>query len=312
MNDIVRALWLNNLNDIKNIKQNHADIYETCAQVGNKNTVFACDLFLLRPNIEHYMLGVIFGRCGGPDELGDTFWGQTELSVYDDTQHGIWGMSYKYHERAIVTNERNLILVFDVAFDGYSGGNDSRIVKWDREDLDEFSNATRDTTRAYSGPSMLVFALPVHDISFDSFPNPVVFHPNAADSDAQNTIPDRGVKFTDLGRHCPFAPENPQCSWTAKAVNEVYKTYYNILDIDQWRSMSSMAPTAGALACSDETSVHLFSFHGHMGVHSPGKNSETIQGTGHLGPSYVGVASVREGRGLFQSSRQTLLHKTTV
>jgi hypothetical protein len=49
------------------------------------------------------MLGIIFGRGGGPEELGATFWGQTELSVYDDTQHGIWGMSYKYHERAIVT-----------------------------------------------------------------------------------------------------------------------------------------------------------------------------------------------------------------
>jgi hypothetical protein len=63
----------------------------------------ASDLFLLRPCIEHYMLGVIFGRGGGPEELGATFWGQTELSCYDDSQHGIWGMSYKYHERAIVT-----------------------------------------------------------------------------------------------------------------------------------------------------------------------------------------------------------------
>jgi hypothetical protein len=29
-------------------------------------------------------------------------------------------MSYKYHERAIVTNDRNLVRVFDVAFDGYT------------------------------------------------------------------------------------------------------------------------------------------------------------------------------------------------
>ena len=35
----------------------------------------AADLFLLRPNIEHYMLGVILGRGGGPEELGATFWG---------------------------------------------------------------------------------------------------------------------------------------------------------------------------------------------------------------------------------------------
>ena len=51
---------------------------------------------LIRPNIEHEMLTVIAGR-GGTQELGATFWGQTELACYDDAQHGIWGMSYKYH-----------------------------------------------------------------------------------------------------------------------------------------------------------------------------------------------------------------------
>ena len=169
-----------------------------CALAGNQATIFPCDLFLLRPNIEHYMLGIIFGRGGGPEELGATFWGQTELSVYDDTQHGIWGMSYKYHERAIVTNERNLIRVFDVAFDGYSGGNDSRIVKWESEDLSQFSSATKDTSKAYSGPSMLVFALPVHANAFDSFPNPVVFHPTVTVPDGANAIPDRSLRFVDL------------------------------------------------------------------------------------------------------------------
>ena len=54
----------------------------------------ASDIVILRPNIEHEMLGVIMGR-GGTQELGATFWGQTELSCYDDAQHGIWGMSYK-------------------------------------------------------------------------------------------------------------------------------------------------------------------------------------------------------------------------
>lgn len=52
------------------------------------------DLLVMRPNIEHEMLGIIMGR-GGDGELGYTFWGQTELSCYDDAQHGIWGMSYK-------------------------------------------------------------------------------------------------------------------------------------------------------------------------------------------------------------------------
>lgn len=39
------------------------------------------------------MLGVVIGRGGL--ELGATFWGQTELSVYDDSMHGIWGMSVR-------------------------------------------------------------------------------------------------------------------------------------------------------------------------------------------------------------------------
>ena len=45
------------------------------------------ELVVVRPNIEHNMLGIIMGR-GGLDELGATFWGQTELSCYDDSMHG--------------------------------------------------------------------------------------------------------------------------------------------------------------------------------------------------------------------------------
>ena len=47
---------------------------------------------IVRPAIEHNMLGVIMGR-GGSDDLGNTLWGQTELSCYDDSFHGVWGMS---------------------------------------------------------------------------------------------------------------------------------------------------------------------------------------------------------------------------
>jgi hypothetical protein len=47
---------------------------------------------IIRPVIEHNMLGVIMGR-GGSEELGNTLWGQTELSCYDDSFHGVWGMS---------------------------------------------------------------------------------------------------------------------------------------------------------------------------------------------------------------------------
>jgi len=118
-----------------------------------------CDILVLRPNIEHEMLSVIIGR-GGTNELGSTFWGQTELACYDDAQHGIWGMSYKYHERAIVTNERNLIRLFDVAFDGYNGGMGCDIMPWTRDGIEEFRRDTESLDGPYRGKSMVVLAFP--------------------------------------------------------------------------------------------------------------------------------------------------------
>jgi hypothetical protein len=47
------------------------------------------ELVIIRPNIEHNMLGIVMGR-GGLDELGATFWGQTELSCFDDSMHGMY------------------------------------------------------------------------------------------------------------------------------------------------------------------------------------------------------------------------------
>ena len=112
---------------------------------------------LIRPNIEHEMLTVIAGR-GGTQELGATFWGQTELACYDDAQHGIWGMSYKYHERAIVTNERNLIRMHDVAFDGYGGGMDTDIVRLD--ELSEYTSQTYDNQPSFRGKSVIALHFP--------------------------------------------------------------------------------------------------------------------------------------------------------
>ena len=102
----------------------------------------------MRPNIEHYMLGVVMGLGG--DTLGHTLWGQTELSVYDDSMHGIWGMSYKYHERAIVFNEKNLVRLWDIAYDGYNGGKDDTYVDWtDEKSRENFSRQTLDVAKNY-------------------------------------------------------------------------------------------------------------------------------------------------------------------
>ena len=120
------------------------------------------EVVIVRPNIEHHMLGIILGQGG--ESLGSTFWGQTELSCYDDSMHGIWGMSYKYNERAIVINERNLVRLWDIAYDGYVGGKEDSAVNWDSSEVDDpnsqasFVEATMDVTKPYRGPSMMVMA----------------------------------------------------------------------------------------------------------------------------------------------------------
>ena len=54
----------------------HIDFFVFPQHKFSKNDNIKCiasDLLLLRPCIEHYMLGVILGRGGGPEELGATF-----------------------------------------------------------------------------------------------------------------------------------------------------------------------------------------------------------------------------------------------
>jgi hypothetical protein len=135
--------------DLFGQKEDHYDALEPLLRDGY--------CLLVRPNIEHEMLTVIAGR-GGTQELGATFWGQTELACYDDAQHGIWGMSYKYHERAIVTNERNLIRMHDVAFDGYGGGMDTDFIKLN--EFDQYTKDTYDNQPSFKGKSVVAFHFP--------------------------------------------------------------------------------------------------------------------------------------------------------
>lgn len=257
----------------------------------------AKDIVILRPNIEHEMLGIIMGR-GGTQELGCTFWGQTELSCYDDAQHGIWGMSYKYHERALVTNEKNLIRVFDVSFDGYNGGMDQEAVDWnDFDSLRKFSQATYARDRPYTGPSMLVMALPHNaNVTRCNWPNPIVFHDNV-DSDP-TPDPQKDHKLPSVKEYMVFnSSECPRlCS---KAQETAYKAYMDRLGMHQWSSIDASSRPAGELCVANEASTHMLAFQGTMKSYDAnGALVEHIQGSGHLGPSYVGVASIREGRGL--------------
>lgn len=252
------------------------------------------EFVIIRPNIEHYMLGVILGLSG--DELGNTLWGQTELSVYDDSQHGVWGMSYKYHERAIVFTEKNLIRLWDVAYDGYNGGKNDTYVDWSKdEDVNGFKEDTNNLTADYRGKSMMVMAFyrdqeaKNHENYVKNYktnwPSPVLFYDKGpevganivAGSENQNNI---GVKdFKVFDQH--VYPQYP-----------IYLSKMpNFYELHQMRKAASEATH------DDETQVECLAFQGTMKIKQNGVCLDTINGSGHHGVDYVGVSSVRAGKG---------------
>jgi hypothetical protein len=83
--------------------------------------------------------------------------------------------------------------------------------------------------------------------------------------------------------------------------------YYKALGLgDQFAQLTAQLDP-GVLSSSNETDPYIFSFHGHMAAILDGQREET-QGSGHLGPNFVGVASVREGRGMLPRGMPTLAH----
>ena len=265
----------------------------------------AQDIVIIRPNIEHEMLGIIMGR-GGTQELGSTFWGQTELSCYDDAQHGIWGMSYKYHERAMVTNERNLIRTYDVAFDGYNGGMDQSHVVWeDSDSRDKFRDGIYDRNQPYHGPSMMVMSFPPTQMK-QAWPNPIVFHNSAPVGASIDPEKSQGG-LPNLHEHMVFSNDHA-AKICPPATQAKFERYMTRLEMTQWASADQSTRPAGEACIANETSSSCLAFQGSMRVlNSVGQCIDDIKGSGHLGHSYVGVASVREGRGVLNGAQAPMM-----
>lgn len=257
---------------------------------------YSYEYVIIRPNIEHEMLGVIMGR-GGSGELGATLWGQTELSCYDDSQHGVWGMSYKYHERAQVFNEKNMIRLWDIAFNGYNGGMDDSVMQWTKEDITDFKKASNDMSRPYTGKSMMVMRFPMSGPKWKrNWPSPIVFYDDGGN---ENVTADPECIHKVVEDNMRVFTNNPD-----------YRTNYNVYksQMPNFDAAQRLRKPAGTAAAQDETSsLSKLAFQGSMKARLKNGTIIDIQtGCGHLGPSYVGVASVREGKGYKQQGAPTL------
>ncbi|KAJ1464459.1 hypothetical protein T484DRAFT_1758078 [Baffinella frigidus] len=286
------------------------DIMKTLIRFGDvggaclKNCLDAIeyDIVLVRPNIEHEMLGMILGR-GGTQELGCTFWGQTELSCYDDAFHGKWGMSYKYHERALIHNEKNMTRIWDVCFNGYTGGMGCQLVPWDeRDDVNrEWKNRTQqlDTPIGMQGPDIMCMVFKRNENSTDAdLPNPVIFHRDRHANvgvPASPVDPENIYSVDTLDMHKLFERYGDQMEDYRNMMPDFTKMHHN-------RKGAGMASTEG------DTHTLSMAFQGTMHVHLPHKKTgvRTVRGSGHLGESYVGIASVRAGKGMVASGPMAL------
>lgn len=252
------------------------------------------EFVIVRPNIEHYMLGVILGLSGG--ETGYTLWGQTEMSVYDDSQHGVWGMSYKYHSRAIVFTEKNIIRLWDVAYDGYNGGKNDTYVDWSKEsDVNSFKEDTNNLTADYRGKSMMVMAFYRDHARRQNedyvknyktnWPSPVLFYDNGVA--AGNNIQGGAENQNNIGIN-----EFRVFDRNVYPQYDIYKDKMpNFFELHQMRKPASEATH------DDETQVECLAFQGTMKIKMGGSCLDTINGSGHHGVDYVGVSSVRAGKG---------------
>ena len=77
----------------------------------------------------------------------------------------------------------------------------------------------------------------------------------------------------------------------------------------QWASTDQTNRPAGEACIANESSSCPLAFQGSMRMIGPSGAVTETHGSGHLGHSYVGIASVREGRGIQNQAMQPVMHR---
>lgn len=253
-------------------------------------------VLLLRPNIEHYMLGMIMGKGGNMDDLGATLWGQTELSCFDDGQHGVWGMSYKYHASAIVFNERNLHRMWDIAYDGYAGGKDCSILDWGSDaDISRFVKADSNLNIPYSGPSVIVIPLPTAVHSLPS-PLPIANLINSLLASNAHSLATSDLFVEDMQGFLMRVAEKIGEEHITGIRNSVSVMY----DLLHMHRNSAAAKCACLATMENEATLIRLGYGGTYSYKLDNDNGGWVEifGCGHHGPDFVGKASERAGKGM--------------
>jgi hypothetical protein len=188
----------------------------------------------------------------------------------------------------MVLNEKNLMRTWDVAFNGYNGGCDDTFCNW-KADSTDFRDATNELDKPYDGPSIICMIMP-HGES--SVPNPILLsHAEDRNEDAVPIDPENINSIFDVRMKIFNQP-----GWKKR-----YQKYANHSNFPDFSTLHATRKTAGANSNDSVTEATSVAFQGTISIDTDGKgNWQHTRGAGHLGESYVGVASVREGKGFKQ------------
>ena len=148
-----------------------------------------------------------------------------------------------------------------------------------------------------------------------AFPNPLIFcaaeqynvtQPEEASSNVLNLIDHDAFNFA----HSTDKTQNQANNYTTQDQQKTFKEYLELINIPMWSTLSHTSKSAGEHAITNESEQRLMAFEGTMLEYgSNGQLWKHTHGSGHLGPSYVGVASIREGRGISMPAATPTLHR---
>ncbi|EKX37876.1 hypothetical protein GUITHDRAFT_144698 [Guillardia theta CCMP2712] len=168
---------------------------------------------------------------------------------------------------------------------------DNSVIRW--HDLQRFQ---RDSSidKPYEGKNMFVMSfifLGDHEQLTDikqPWPNPIVFYDPPAEGNINLAIDPDNLYST-------VKPEMRVLN--REPYRDQYHRYLSVLP--NFNQLHAIRKVAGQQTVQNETNVCAMSFHGDMlTCTAGGAEISRVVGSGHLEHSFVGVASVREGKGL--------------
>ena len=202
--------------------------------------------------------------------------------------------------------------VFDLAYDGYIGGKDVQLLKWDDEEQkNQFKEAMEDTSRPYDGPSVVV--LPMLN-TIDWLPSPLILMDEAAVNNTPTlTTPEsHAQQIKDFRNQVMNRVTNKYLK--DEVLTSVSKMYSDLA----MHGQGSFQKTAPDATISNEATHTRLAYQGTARwFDKNGIETHYQQGCGHHGADFIGAAAVRNGKALMPQANpsvnttMTLLGKST-